>query len=1301
MKRSTTDQSATRANPIHPPALEFPFPQTNVESSAVPSTDNAALNKHSKTFPQSNDAQNKSPATPALQKLSDKSRPRPVRPLSERPVLAQRRSVLGVRRGKTTFAPTALTDAIGESTSGSDSSDDEVHNLESRPSHLLSRSFSNRGLNKILSPKRSHSRRRASHDRYSRFSVGNDKFKTKGNVSKRDGRLNISVNETANRGYLAHALGASLKHHLMKPGEHDDPAKTWQIKSIIGPREEKKTRRPDFNARLTAVSTDPSFEEAAPIPTLNVVIMVIGSRGDIQPFLKVGKLLKEKYGHRVRIATHPAFKKFTEQDSGLEFFSIGGDPAELMAFMVKNPGLIPSVSTVRAGEIGRRRDSMFEMFQGLWRACINVTDEEHDVSNRRMMDDRHLFVADAIIANPPCFAHVHCAERLGVPLHLMFTFPYSPTQQFPHPLANIKKSNVDTNYINFMSYPLVEMMTWQGLGDLVNRFRVKTLGLEPVSTLWAPGQLYRLKVPYTYMWSPGLIPKPEDWGPEIEVAGFVFLDLASSFKPPETLTKFLDAGEPPVYIGFGSIVVDDPDKFTALIFEAVQKAGVRALVSKGWGGLGDQGNTPNDVFMLENTPHDWLFPRVSAVVHHGGAGTTAIGLKCGKPTMIVPFFGDQPFWGAMVAKAGAGAREAIPYKRLTADALASGIKQCLALEAKEAAQKIAQSIAEEGDGANNAIESFLRHLPMRGEHSMRCSILPDHVAVWTLKDSNLRLSALAAELLVQGKKIRYQDLQLLRHYEWNDFEGPGEPLTGAGAAIVKSAGGVVKGVGGLPMQWAKSIKKEKQKQKKAKSSRAARKDNESEPSRKIDVQENRTAVNPGSLSHGGHHGVEKDLPSPHSLLGRAHDGLIHRKRFRNGGVLSPAPRNPADDERPSPSALSEDTEDNLARDLAAETGIGLAQAGEALAKVPMDLSLAIAQGFHNAPRLYGDDTVRTAPRVTGIQSGLRAAGSELMLGLYDGITGLFLQPYNGARDRGAVGFIQGVGKGIGGFVLKDLAAIVSPFGYTLKGIHKELTKGRQPTAFIRQARIIQGAKDMRAMDHVTKNREMVKVDTAWQIVGEIRAEVESCKQEGVKGRIAVLRERRKLDKMGAFENVGHAKKALEVKQEERRGRDSVALASCSGEERRRAKFIAKVNSFPKSPAKGIETEMTGKEGELDRAPKQTEEKTVKGAERQVTEQVANPGKERPPINGALETNGTATVGPLMLFDKELVLLVGAVLVRMVVLLCDVVLALRDVVLARDAAPERDVALLSGEVLVEKPVLLEPGQLVGRTIGMPT
>lgn len=324
------------------------------------------------------------------------------------------------------------------------------------------------------------------------------------------------------------------------------------------------------------------------------------------------------------------------------------------------------------------------------------------------------------------------------------------------------------------------------------------------------GQLYRLHVPYSYLWSPALVPKPPDWGPEIDIAGFVFLDLASSFKPPEELAKFLKTGPPPVYIGFGSIVVDDPNRFTQLIFEAVRLAGVRALVSKGWGGFGGgEIEIPENIFMLENTPHDWLFPQVAAAIHHGGAGTTAIGLKCAVPTMIVPFFGDQPFWGEMVSKARAGAFECIPYKKLTAEKLAEGIKQCLTDEAKANVTKIAESIASEGDGADNAVRSFHRHLPLMGERPMTCSILANRVAVWQLKGTNLRLSALAADILVEQKKLRWKDLRLARHLDWNDFNGAGEPLTGVGGAVIGTIGDASKGMASIPINMIKSIKQRK------------------------------------------------------------------------------------------------------------------------------------------------------------------------------------------------------------------------------------------------------------------------------------------------------------------------------------------------------------------------------------------------------------------------------------------------------------------------------------------------------------
>ncbi len=161
---------------------------------------------------------------------------------------------------------------------------------------------------------------------------------------------------------------------------------------------------------------------------LNIVIQVVGSRGDVQPFIALGHELR-KYGHRVRIATHNMFEDFVRKSgSGLEFYPIGGDPSELMAFMVKNPGLIPSMQTIKGGEIKRKSLMVNEMLEGRWRSCIEpdgLTSEP--------------FVADAIIANLPSFAHIHCAQALGMPVHMMFTMPWTDTRAFPHPLANLKE----------------------------------------------------------------------------------------------------------------------------------------------------------------------------------------------------------------------------------------------------------------------------------------------------------------------------------------------------------------------------------------------------------------------------------------------------------------------------------------------------------------------------------------------------------------------------------------------------------------------------------------------------------------------------------------------------------------------------------------------------------------------------------------------------------------------------------------------------------------------------------------------
>lgn len=459
-------------------AIEFPFPATNnAKSFKVPALDAAnKASSGSRTPPIGGGAPPKAmgarPSHPSRRAYTSKPRP----PLqarnfrTQRPIPMPQQSRFRPKRALTTHVPTALnfatwhSDADWDSDSSSSSSDeDEMTTSPGRTQPAATKAVTKEksaGRSKDAANAR---RRKSTSQHFSRFSVGDGNFKTRGKVSKTSGRLNISVNETSNRGYLVKALGATLQNHLKPDRTREDSDN--QSGTLTPLHKEDGPKRPDLLSRLSTLKTIQVFDKKL-VPRLNLVIMVIGSRGDIQPFLKIGKLLKEEYGHRVRIATHPAFKEFVEQDSGLEFFSIGGDPAELMAFMVKNPGLVPSVSTLKAGEIGKKRESMFEMFQGFWRACINATDDEDNLSNRQMMEIKTPFVADAIIANPPSFAHIHCAERLGIPLHLMFTFPYSPTQQFPHPLANIKSSNVDTNYTNFISYPLVEMMYVRPLASM-------------------------------------------------------------------------------------------------------------------------------------------------------------------------------------------------------------------------------------------------------------------------------------------------------------------------------------------------------------------------------------------------------------------------------------------------------------------------------------------------------------------------------------------------------------------------------------------------------------------------------------------------------------------------------------------------------------------------------------------------------------------------------------------------------------------------------------------------------------------
>ncbi|QKD56925.2 uncharacterized protein FOBCDRAFT_186169 [Fusarium oxysporum Fo47] len=530
---------------------------------------------------------------------------------------------------------------------------------------------------------------------------------------------------------------------------------------------------------LPSPSCEPPVATAARCPPLNIVIQVVGSRGDVQPFIALATALL-RYGHRVRLATHDTFASFVRSSgNGLEFYPIGGDPEDLMSYMVRNPGLVPSLESLRGGDISRKRQMMREMLQGCWRSCF----EPDEISHKP-------FVADAIIANPPSFAHVHCAQALGIPVHMMFTMPWTATRAFSHPLANVQSDNVDLKVSNYLSFGAVELMTWQGLGDAINQWRRHDLYLDPLPASVGPDIVDMLKIPFTYCWSPALIPKPSDWGSnigerkEFYICGFFMRD-EPSYTPPDELAAFLAAGPEPIYVGFGSIVLEDAVRMTNTILEACGLAGVRVIVSRGWSKLGGSDPNTDDVLYLGDCPHEWLFKRVAAVVHHGGAGTTACGLYHARPTIIVPFFGDQPFWGNIVAANNAGPRP-IPHKSLTPDNLAAGIKLCLETETRTSAQAIASRMHQEC-GVDRAVESFHRHLPVE---DLTCDLLPQRAARWTYHPQGdpklgvVRLSDAALKVLLDQKQLKISNVKALQPKDYDVDPQRRDPLTASASSLL-------------------------------------------------------------------------------------------------------------------------------------------------------------------------------------------------------------------------------------------------------------------------------------------------------------------------------------------------------------------------------------------------------------------------------------------------------------------------------------------------------------------------------------
>ncbi|MEV6492956.1 glycosyltransferase [Actinoplanes sp. NPDC051633] len=400
---------------------------------------------------------------------------------------------------------------------------------------------------------------------------------------------------------------------------------------------------------------------------MRILIVTAGSHGDVAPFTGLGRRLQEA-GHQVALAAHGRFAGFVH-GRGLECRELPGDPVELVRARTAAPSPEAAQSVFAA--------FLDELGDGVLDAAAAGTDL-------------------LLTAFGPAPLSRVVADGLGIPSAGVYLAPGVPTRDFPPPgrPAGEPAENLAAGH---------EVLARTGAlyAGVLRRLRER-LGL-PAAVAETPADW-----PIFHGYSPAVVPRPADWPATVQVTGYWWPAGTPGWQPPDQLTDFLAAGPPPVFIGFGSMTPDH-ERLHDVVAAAVRQAGVRAVVQSGWAGLGPAGD---DILLVGDLPHDWLFPRTAAVVHHAGAGTTGAGLRAGVPAVPVPVLVDQPFWADRLHRLGVAPRP-LPMPDLAADTLAAALRTCLDQPSyRDRAAELAGRIRAE-DGAA-AVLSGIRDLqPVR------------------------------------------------------------------------------------------------------------------------------------------------------------------------------------------------------------------------------------------------------------------------------------------------------------------------------------------------------------------------------------------------------------------------------------------------------------------------------------------------------------------------------------------------------------------------------------------------------------
>lgn len=410
---------------------------------------------------------------------------------------------------------------------------------------------------------------------------------------------------------------------------------------------------------------------------MNITILTYGSRGDVQPFLPLSTKLISR-GHFVKLAAPSRFKDLVE-GHGITFVPLPGDPA---------------TAILRINDGG---NNIFKMLHEGWAHAMQVGPDVFQRSDEACKD------ADLIIH---AFSHAvdgHTrAREMNIPDVHVQTFPmFAPTGDYP----SVVLPGLKIRALNYLTHVAGIKVIWW-----LSRFGFRQISRRanlPKRKLYFPFDEDPILPPTLMLcaWSPSLLPPSKDWSANVRVTGYFFSNETESYQPTIELQNFLNAGSPPICVSFGSMVNRDADTIHQIVHEALAKTNQRGIILSGWGG--GHKLSSNDLLYLESAPHDWLLPRCNMLIHHGGAGTVAAGLRAGIPQVIVPFMTDQPFWARRVHAVGASPKP-ILVKHLTVERLTQAIIEAGSDKVRQRAGALGQTINNE-DGVMQAVELIESH----------------------------------------------------------------------------------------------------------------------------------------------------------------------------------------------------------------------------------------------------------------------------------------------------------------------------------------------------------------------------------------------------------------------------------------------------------------------------------------------------------------------------------------------------------------------------------------------------------------